>query len=106
MAITAGIAVGSAIVGGVMGNQQAQKAKGQAGQAERDAQAAQAAADAKLAEQHREDIQAQSQAGAVARKAMGGTINPNTPIAPPLAAPTAPPSITPAVGQHKTLLGS
>lgn len=68
-----------AVGGAILGNQAKQKAKGQAGQVERDASAAQAGADAKLKQAHDANIQAQSQAGGVARKALGGTLDDGPP---------------------------
>lgn len=86
MAISGAITAAATIGGAVIGNQQKQKAKGQAGQAERDAEAAQKAADAKLQQSHDATIQAESQAGAVARKKLGGTVDdgpPSAPLTPP-----------------------
>lgn len=81
MGITAGV-VGAvtAIGGAIAGNQAKQKAKGQAGQAERDAQAAQDAADAKLRAQHFQDIEDQAQAGAIGRRAIEGPDAANDPL--------------------------
>lgn len=75
MAVTGTIAAVATVGSAIVGNQQKQKAKGQAGQAQRDADAAQAAADLKVKQAHDSNIQAQAQAGAVARKALGGTID-------------------------------
>jgi hypothetical protein len=83
-AVTAGAAIGSAVIG----NQKKQKAKGEAAQVERDSQAAQDAADAKAKQSHDANIQAQAQAGAVARKALGGTLDDG-----PAAAASAPPTL-------------
>lgn len=73
MAISGTIAAVATIGSMVVGNQQKQKAKGQAAQAQRDAQAASDAADKKAQEMHDQNVLAQSQAGAVARSAMEGT---------------------------------
>lgn len=73
MGVSAAIGVGSMLVSAVVGNQEKQKAKGQAAQVERDSQAAQAAADAKLQQTHDANIQSESQAGQVARNAVSAT---------------------------------
>jgi hypothetical protein len=112
MAVTGGIVAATTIGSAIIGNQQKQKAKGQAGQIERDAAAAQAAADAKAQQIHDENLRAQSQTAGVARASLEATptrsatlISPDlkpqnlTAGANPLPAPIAP-------IQRKTLLGS
>lgn len=107
MGVSAGIAIATTVGGMVVGNQQKQKAKGEAGQAERDAAAAQAAVDLKLKQQHDDTIRQESQAGAVARKQMMNDGASSTPK--PLgAAPITPPALTPLTPVSKgakTLLG-
>lgn len=114
MAVSAGIAAVVTTVGGmVAGNQQKQKAKGEAAKVQRDAQTASDAADKKLQDQHDQNIFAQSQAAGVARNALSATPKrASTLISPDLKAPTAPASANgaPLPGpiapvQRKTLLG-
>lgn len=111
MAISATIATVATVGGMVAGNQAKQKAKGQAGQVERDAQAASDAADKKLQATHDQNILAQSQAAGVARAGLEATparastlISPN--LNPPKASAGASPLPAPiAPVQRKTLLG-
>jgi hypothetical protein len=111
VAISGSIAAVATVGSMIVGNQQKQKAKGQAAQIERDAQAAQEAADKKARQIHDENVLAQSQAGAVARTAMEGTqARPSTLISPDLNPRTLSASSNPiptplAPIQRKTLLG-
>jgi hypothetical protein len=117
MAVTGTIAAASTIGSAIIGNQQKQKAKGQAGQIERDAQAAQDAADKKAQQLHDQNLLAQSQAGAVARASLEATPKrSSTLISPDLQTPTATARTLSATGatplpapiapiQRKTLLG-
>lgn len=107
MAITGTIAAVATVGSMVVGNQQKQKAKGKAGEIERDAKAAQDAADAKVRQAHDDNIRAQSQAGAVARGALETqTPRSSTLISPDLKSSNAAPLAAPlAPVQRKTLLG-
>lgn len=101
MAITGAIvaAATSTIGGAVISNQAKQKAKGQAGQIERDSQAAQDAADAKLKQQHDQTIADESTVAGIARKKLSQPLaQPSTILTSGSGAPRAP-------SQPKTLLG-
>lgn len=110
MAVTGGIALASTVGSAIIGNQQKQKAKGQAGKVMADAQAAQDAADAKLRQQHFQNLEAQSQAALVARNAIAQPLARPASLTAPNASPPASAATTPlpaplAPVQRKTLLG-
>lgn len=108
MSWVATIGVVTTVGGAIIGNQERQKAKGEAGAIERQSAADQAAADAKLKFEHDQDIRAQSQAGAIARAAMSQPLAPTSTllIHPGGAPPGQPSGFQPLPsGPRKMLLG-
>jgi hypothetical protein len=112
MGLSAGIMAVTTIGSAIAGNQQKQKAKGQAAQIQRDAQAAQDAADAKAAQLHTDTLVQQSQAAGVARAAAEASPKRSSTLISPTLSSGTPPLVTPNASplpmaplQRKTLLG-